>query len=138
MEAIQLIYIIVLLSSLAFGLEAMLLAAGGKLMVFYRKKRARALSVAALAGLATTVPAVLTSAVFALSPIYFGLVLFAYLILVSLIVSVVWAKPAKAPTPAPPKISDREMAKVLEGRGFGGLLKKNKKRRTSRRSAAQK
>jgi hypothetical protein len=138
LEAIQIIYIIALLSSLAFGLEVLLLAVGGKLMVFYRKKRVAALSIAALAGLATTVPAVLTSAVLGLGPIYFGFVLFIYLIVVSLVVSVVvWAKPVKALAPATPKISDREMAKVLEDRGFGGLLKKDKKReRVPRRRAA--
>jgi len=125
----------VLLSSLAFGLEALLLAGGGKLMVFYRKKRARALSFAALAGLATTVPAVLTSVLFALSPIYFGLILFAYLIVVSLIASAVW-KPVKALAPAPPEISEHEIVKTIEKSGFGGLLKKDKRRKRAKRQAA--
>jgi len=108
-------------------------------MVFYSKKRAAALSVATLAGLATTVPAVLTSALLGLNIIYFGFVLFIYLLVVSLVVSVIWAKPVKALAPAPPKISDHEMAKVLEERGFGGLLKTNKKRgRTPKRRTVQK
>ncbi|MEW5994650.1 MAG: hypothetical protein AB1744_09660 [Candidatus Zixiibacteriota bacterium] len=129
MEAIQIIYAAVLLSSSAFGLEALLLAFGGKLMVLYRRKRKLTLALATLAGLAATVPAVLTSVLFGFGVVYFGAVLFLYLILVIVVARLFGPKSLRAPSPEPPKISEGEMIESLEKRGLGDLVKKSKRKR---------
>ncbi|MEW6592243.1 MAG: hypothetical protein AB1305_00930 [Candidatus Hadarchaeota archaeon] len=130
MDAIQIIYAVVLLSSLAFGLEALLLAFGGKLMVQYRRERRRTLALSTLAGVAATVPAVLTSVFLGFGVIYFGAVLFLYLLLVSAIARLLGPKSMRTPPPEPPKISEGEMIESLEKRGLGGLVKKRKRKRS--------
>lgn len=116
-----------LVGSLAFGLEAMLLGLGGKLMVLYRRRKVNTLGIALAVGLAIIAPAIATSAVLALEPLFFCVLVLAYTFVASGIVSVFGAKLVRTPPPPlPPQPSKKEIETMLRKRGLGKLVKKKK------------
>lgn len=131
MNAIDILYLILLVGSLAFGLEALLLGLGGKLMVLYRCRKVKTIVIALAVGLAIVGPAIVTSAALALEPLYFCVVVLAYTFVAGKIISVFRAKLAR--TSAPPLLpqpSEREIKAMLRKRGLGKLVNKKKRRRT--------
>lgn len=131
MGAIDILYIVLLVGSLAFGLEAMLIGLGGKLMVLYRRRRAKTLGMALAVGLGIVGPAVVTSVILALEPLYFCALVLAYMFIASKIVNIFEAKLALTPPrPLPPQPSEREIEVMLRKRGYGKLVRKKRKRRT--------
>lgn len=131
LNAIDILYLILLVGSLAFGLEALLLGLGGKLMVLYRCRKVKTIVIALAVGLAIVGPAIVTSAALALEPLYFCVVVLAYTFVAGKIISVFRAKLARTPAPPlPPQPSEREIKAMLRKRGLGKLVNKKKRRRT--------
>ena len=129
LNAAEILYIILLAGSLAFGLEAMLLGLGGKLMVLYRRQKGKTLAVALAIGLAIVAPAVATSAALALEPLYSCMLVLAYMFIAGKLIGVFWAKLVRAPPPPlPPQPSEKEIREMVEKRGYGKLVRKKKKR----------
>jgi predicted lysophospholipase L1 biosynthesis ABC-type transport system permease subunit len=130
LDAINTLYLILILGSLAFGLEALSLGLGGRLMVLYRRRRVRALALALGVGLAVVGPAIATSAALSLGPIYLCVLVLVYMFVASRIIAVFGAKLAQTPPqPIPPQPSDMEVAEMLRKRGYGRLVKKKRKTR---------
>lgn len=121
---------IMLIGSLAFGLEAMLLGLGGKLMVLYRRRRAKTLAVALVVGLAIAGPATATSMVLSLEPLYFCALVLVYLFIAGGLINLLGAKRVRTPPPPLPPPSEEEMEVIIRKRGYGGLLRKKRKSRT--------
>ncbi|MDI6883906.1 MAG: hypothetical protein QMD00_02025 [Hadesarchaea archaeon] len=129
MSAIDILYLVLLVGSLAFGLEAMLLGLGGKLMVLYRRRKAKTLAIALAVGLSIVGPAVVTSVVFALEPLYFCVLLLAYMFIAGKLISVF--EPGRVrtpPPPLPPRPSEKEIEAMVRNRGLGKLVSKKRKR----------
>ena len=128
MGAIDILYLILIIGSLAFGLEALLLGLGGRLMVLYRRGRVRALALALGVGLAVVGPAIATSAALSLGPIYLCVLVLVYMFAASRIIAVFRARLAQTPPqPIPPQPSDMEVVEMLRKRGYGRLVKKKRK-----------
>ena len=128
LDAINPLYLILVIGSLAFGLEALLLGLGGKLMVLYRRQRARTLVLSLGVGLAVVGPAMATSAALMLEPLYLCVLVLVYVFVASRIISIFGAKLAQtAPRPLPPQPSDLEVEEMLRKRGYDKLVKKKRK-----------
>ena len=119
---------ILLAGSLAFGLEAMLIGLGGKLMVFYRRRRAKTLSLALAVGFAIVGPAVMTSITLAPQPLYFCALVLAYTFIAGKLIGVFGAKLVQTPPPPlPPQPSEKEIEAMVRERGLGKLVRKKKR-----------
>ena len=128
LDAINTLYLILLIGSLAFGLEALLLGLGGKLTVLYRRQRVRTITLALCVGLAIVAPAVITSAALTLEPLYFCVLVLVYMFVASRIISMFGAKVAQTPLqPLLPQPSDMEVVEMLRKRGYDKLVKKKRK-----------
>jgi hypothetical protein len=126
---IEILYAVMLAGSLAFGLEAMLLGLGGKLMVLYRRQKAETVVLALAIGIAIVGPAIATSMVLALEPLYFCVVVLAYMFVASGLINVFGAGLIRtSPPPPPPQLSERDIETMLRKRGLGKLVKKKRKR----------
>jgi hypothetical protein len=129
LDAIGTLYLILVIGSLAFGLEALLLGLGGKLIVLYRRQRVRTLALALLIGAAVVTPAIVTSTAFTLEPLYFCVLV--YVFVASRIISIFGAKLVQTtPRPLPQQPSDLEVEEMLRKRGYGKLVKKKRKTKT--------
>ncbi|MFQ6129484.1 MAG: hypothetical protein ACE5OT_01590 [Candidatus Hadarchaeaceae archaeon] len=127
MNTIDILYLILLIGSLAFGLEALLLGLGGKLMVLYRRQKVKTIVIALAVGLAIVGPAIVTSMALALEPLYFCVVVLAYMFVAGKIISLFRVKLAQTPAPPlPPQPSDREIKAMLRKRRLGKLVKKKR------------
>ncbi len=116
LSAIDIIYIIFLTGSLAFGFEAMLVGLGGKLMVLFRRSRGKTLGLAVVSGLTIVIPAIATSILLTLEPIFFAALVLVYTLVASGLVSLVGARFVRAPPlPLPPKLPDEEVRKMTRG-----------------------
>lgn len=119
---------ILIAGSLAFGLEAMLLGLGGKLMVLYRRRRAKTLVVALAVGLVIVTLAVATSAALALEPLYFCVLVLVYMFIAGKLINVFGPGRVRTPPPPlPPQPSEKEIKAMVRKRGLGKLVKKKKK-----------
>ena len=128
LDAINTLYLIILVGPLAFGLEALLLGLGGRLMVLYRRQRARTLVLSLGVGLAVVGPAIVTSAALTLEPLYFCVLVLVYMFVASRIISIFGAKLVRtSPRPLPLQHSDLEVAEMLRKRGYAKLVKKKRK-----------
>ncbi len=118
---------IFIVGSLAFGLEAMLLGFGGRLMVLYRRRRGKTLAIALAVGLAIVVPAVATSAALMLEPLYFCVLVLVYMFVASGIINMFGpARVQTSPPPLPPQPSENEIEKAIRKRGLGKLVRKKR------------
>lgn len=130
LDAIDILYLILLVGSLAFGLEALLLGLGGKLMVLYRLRKVKTIVIALAGGLAIVGPAIATSVALALEPLYLCVVVLAYMFVAGKIISVFRVRLARTPAPPLPlQPSEREIKAMLRKRGLEKLVKKKKSRR---------
>jgi hypothetical protein len=128
LDAIDTLYLILLIGSLAFGLEALLLGLGGKLTVLYRRQRVRTITLALCVGLAIVAPAVITSAALTLEPLYFCVLVLVYVFVASRIISIFGAKLVQTPPqPLLPQPSDMEVVEMLRKRGYDRFVKKKRK-----------
>lgn len=128
MSAIDILYLILLIGSLAFGLEAMLIGLGGKLMVLYRRHKSRTLVTGLGVGLAIVVPAVIASIALTLEPIFFCALVLVCMLTASGVIKAFGAKSIRTPPPRPlptPAL-ELEVVDMLRKRGFGKLVKKKK------------
>ncbi|KUO41267.1 MAG: hypothetical protein AVW05_02845 [Hadesarchaea archaeon DG-33] len=127
MSAIEILYLILLVGSLAFGLEALFLGLGGKLMVLYRRRKVKTIMIALAVGLAIVGPAIVTSMALTLEPLYFCVVVLAYSFVASKIIGAFRMKLVRTPTPPlPPQPSEREIKAMLQKRGLGRLVSKKR------------
>ncbi|GEM_PF-1191685 len=95
-----------------------MLGLGGKTMLLYRRRKSRMFALAFGVGLTVSVSAVLTSIVFALEPLYFCVLVFAYTFLAGRIVKIAGKKMAGgSPPPVPPPPSELEIIAMLRKRG---------------------
>ena len=130
LDTIELLYIIILTGSLAFGFEALMLGMGGKTMLLYRRRKSRMFALAFGVGLAVSVSAVLTSIVFALEPLYFCVLVFAYTFVAGRIVKMAGKNMVRRPPPPiPPSPSELEIVAMLRKRGHGASVVKDTVRR---------
>jgi hypothetical protein len=136
LSAIEILYILFLIWSLAFGLEVMLIGLGGRLMVLYRRWGPKMFLIALAIGLATVLPAISASIVFNLEPIFFCALLVAFVFVAGGIVNVVGSKRIRTPQPPiPTGPSDEEMKELIRRRGLGELVgKKRMKTRSIKKS----
>lgn len=124
------LYLVLVVGSLAFGLEALLLGLGGKLMVFYRRDRLKMLGLAFAVGLVIVGFAMITAAALSLEPLYLCALVLVYMFAAGKITDKFGAglvKPSPAPLPKQP--SDEELRAMLRRRGFEKLVKKKRGRR---------
>ncbi len=121
-------YLLLLLGSIAFGLEALLLGLGGRLSVLYRRNRIRLIGLALPIGLAIVgVPLAITVA-FDLEPLYLCASVLVCMLVAGKLVNLFEAKLVKpAPLPQPLSTSDEEIKKMLQKRGLDELVKKKRK-----------
>lgn len=127
MSTIEILYIILLFGSLAFGLEALLLGLGGKLTVIYRRRKVKTIVIALAVGVAIVGPAIFTSMALALEPLYFCAVVLAYTLAASKIIGAFRMKLSRTPAPTLlPQPSEREIEAMLQKRGLGKLVKKKR------------
>lgn len=134
LSAIDILYIVFMVGSLAFGLEAMLVGLGGKLMLMYRRRRTATFVTALSIGLLIVVAATVTSMIFKLEPIYFAIIVLIYAFIVGRVIKVFGSKLVGSPPPiVMPKTSEREMEEILVRRGYGNLVDKSEKRRKAAR-----
>lgn len=100
---------------------------GGKLMVLYRRQKVKTIVIALAVGLAIVGPAIVTSMALALEPLYFCVVVLAYMFVAGKIISLFRVKLAQTPAPPlPPQPSDREIKAMLRKRRLGKLVKKKR------------
>lgn len=105
-----------------------MLGLGGKLMRLYHNDRAKTITLAVGVGLAIVAPAVVTSIALALEPLYFCVLVLAYMFIAGRIIRMFFGKVSKPLAPILPTTSEEGIEKMLEERGFGELVKKRKKR----------
>lgn len=125
LNVLYVLYLMFLLGSLAFGLEALLLGLGGQLSVLYRRDRKRVFKMASLVGLAVVGSSILTSAALDFSPLYFCASVLVYTLLASMALSLYRTRLIK-PELQPPPIVDVEIKKMLQKRGFDELVEEEK------------
>lgn len=115
LNAIDIIYIIFLVGSLAFGLEAMSIGLGGKMLVMYRSSRVKTLVISFLSGLIIIGLSIATSMVFATEPLHFAVLVLIYLFVSGKIIGLFGSKLVKqSPLPPLPKQSDEEIAAIAK------------------------
>lgn len=113
LSAIDIIYILFLAGSLAFGFEALLLGLSGKLMVMFRRGRGKTLALALAAGLVIVLPAIATSISLAIEPIFFAALVLVYTLIASGIIKFLGARFVKAPALPPlPKLPGDDAEKA--------------------------
>jgi len=111
---------------LAFGLEALLLGLGGKLLVLYRRQRVRTFGLAFSTGIIIIVPAIITSIVFTLEPLYFCVLVLVYTFIMGRIIKMLGRKIVGTPPPLLLKQpSELEVVTMLRKRGYDKLVKKD-------------
>lgn len=124
MNILHVLYIIFLLGSLAFGLQALLFGLGGKLSVLYRRGQKRVLALALLVGLTVVSLSILTSAVLSLDPLYFCALVLVYTLLAGGALNLLKIKLIKpGPLPPPSPTTDAKIKQMLRKRGFKKLVK---------------
>jgi uncharacterized protein (DUF58 family) len=128
LNASYVLYLILFLGSLAFGLEAMLLGLGGQMSVLYRRNKRKTIALALAFGLMIVGSSAATAAPLRLEPLYVCVLVLGYTFLVG---AVIWNFRTKFMTarelPPPQIASDAEIKSVLEKRGFEAMVKKKKK-----------
>lgn len=127
MNILQVLYIIFLLGSLAFGLQALLFGLGGKLSVLYRRGRKRVLALASLVGLTVIILSIVTSTVLSLGPLYFCASVLVYTLLAGGALNLYKMKRVKpSPLPPPSPTTDAKIRQMLRKRGLKKFVKEEK------------
>jgi len=126
------LYLVLILGSFAFGLEAVRMGLGGQLLVLYSRGRGRALGLASLVGLAIVGLSIFTSSLASNvaagpEPLYLCLAVLSYTLIAGGIVSGLRAKLIKPSPPPPPPILGAEIERMLRRRGFAELAGEEEK-----------
>ncbi len=96
-------------------------------MVLYRRRKVKTIMIALAVGLAIVGPAIATSVALALEPLYFCVVVLAYMFVAGKIISLFRMRLARTPAPPlPSQPSEREIKAMLRKRGLGKLAKKKR------------
>lgn len=129
LSTIEIIYIIFLFGSFAFGLEAMFAGFGGKLLLLFHRRRGITFSLTLGLGLAVVSLGIATSVLFNLEPIYFAVLVILFSLVVGRVVGAFSKKFVESASPPPlPKSIDEEIKKIVSARGYRNLLEKSGKR----------
>jgi hypothetical protein len=112
--------------SLAFGLEALLIGFGGRLIVIYREKPWLTVGLATGIGLSVVGISIVLGFILVLEPLYVCFLLLLFTLAAGRLVAILKPKLVK-PSPTPPPISDAEIGLELRKRGFKRLLRKKKR-----------
>jgi len=121
-------YVLLLIGSLAFGLEALLLGLGGQLPLMYRRKKPETVGLAFGIGLAIICPSIAIAAVLGIGPIYACVLVVVFMFLAGWAVKLSKAKFIKpSPLRLPPPTRDAEIREMLQKKGLGALAKKKKR-----------
>ena len=121
------LYLVLMMGSFAFGLEALLLGLGGKLMVLYRRNQLKVIGLAFAVGGTIVGLAIITAMAFNLGPLYLCALVLAYMFVAGKITSKFGAGRVRpSPPPLPKEPSDEELRAMLRKRGFGKLVKKRR------------
>lgn len=127
MNILQVLYIIFLLGSLAFGLQVLLFGLGGKLSLLYHRDRKRVLALASLVGLTVVSLSIMTSTVLSLGPLYFCASVLVYTLLAGGALNLYKIKRIKpSPLPPPSPTTDVKIKQMLQKRGFKELVEEEK------------
>lgn len=121
-------YVLLLVGSLAFGLEALLLGLGGQLPLLYRRKKPETIGLAFGLGLAIVCPSIAIAAVLGIGPIYACVLVVVFMFLAGWAVRLSKTKFIKPrPLQLPPPTRDAEIKEMLKKKGLGALVKKKKR-----------
>jgi len=121
---VHIVYLMLLLGSLAFGFETLLLGFSGQLSVLYRHSPRYVLKLALLAGLIVVSLSIATAVILDLEPLYLCASVLAYILLMSRVVNRFKTRLIKpGPQPPPLQIDNAEIEQMLHKRGFDGLVK---------------
>jgi hypothetical protein len=127
MVGMQILYLAIILGSLAFGLQSLAIGMGGKLPIFYRRGRAKALALAASIGLTISGLSIFTSHFLNLNPLFLFATVGIYTIIVGKLTCGL-KKVLIEPTHLPEiQTNDADIEKMLDSRGFKKFLKKEVK-----------
>ncbi|MEM3420717.1 MAG: hypothetical protein QW835_02795 [Candidatus Hadarchaeum sp.] len=130
MSVIETIYLIFLIGSLAFGLEAMCFGFGGKILLFLRRRRGTIFLLAYGLGLVIVSLGIGASMFFNLEPIYFAILVMLFSLVAGRIIGALGNRLAGRTTPPPlPESADEEIRKIVSARGYGHLLERSGQRR---------
>jgi hypothetical protein len=122
-----LFYLILIAGSLAFGLEALLIGFGGKLIVIYRERPWLTLGLASGLGLWVVGISVVLGSLLALEALYLCALLLLFTIAAGKIIGLLKPELVKPRLPPPERISDREIERDLKKRGIRKLGRKKRK-----------
>lgn len=121
-------YVLLLVGSLAFGLEAMLLGLGGQLPLMYHRKKSETIVLAFGLGLAIVCPSIAIVVVLGIGPIYACALVVVFMFLAGWAVRLSKTKFIKQrPLRLPPPTRDAEIKEMLQKKGLGALVKKKKR-----------
>ncbi|MEM2878646.1 MAG: hypothetical protein QXG10_03775 [Candidatus Hadarchaeales archaeon] len=120
--ATDILNIVVLLGSFAFGVEAMFIGMGGRLMVEYRRGRRMVLFESALIGLSIAGCAVLTSWSMGLDPPFMALFLAVYTGIAGALIRLFSGGCKERRVIQHEMITDDELKGMLERKGLKGLV----------------
>lgn len=127
MNILHVLYLMFLLGSLAFGLEALLLGLGGQLSVLYRRNWKQVLKLASLIGLVVVSLSIATTTILGLGPLFLCALVLAYTLLSSRIVNLYKVRLVKSGSPPPlSPTADAEIKQILQKRGFSELVEEEK------------
>ncbi len=122
------LYLILLVGSMAFGLEAMLVGFGGRFITLFRKRPWFTLGLATTTGLWVVMVSIVIGTLLALESIYIVAIVLLLTTAAGKIIAAMkpdLGKTSSVPLPKP--ISDGEIKRTLKKKGFKGLAKGRKK-----------
>lgn len=120
-------YFLLLIGSVAFGFEALLVGFGGRLIPLYRQRPWLTLGMASGLGLWVVGISIVIGLALVLEPLYVGGIVVVLTIVAGKIISFVKPELVKTSTLKVKRISDAEIKQDLKKRGMGKLTRKKKK-----------
>jgi len=126
LPAKDILYIILVCGSLAFGIQAMFLGMGGRLMIRYSKSRKRTLTLALGLGLCICVGSIVSNELIGLHIRWLVLWLVAYTGLFGAAIRAFLRKGQQRELRIPAGGSDRDLRKIIEKKGLNGLMKEKR------------
>lgn len=119
-------YFLLLIGSLAFGLEALMLGMGGKIIPLYKSRPLMVLSLSTLLGFWIVIISLTLGLLLALEPIYICAVVLILTIASGRLVQFMKPDLVKKSPPIPEPISEKEIKKTLRKQGLEKVVKKKK------------
>lgn len=112
-------------------MEAMSIGLGGKLMVIYRRSRAKTLAAGLFSGVAIIGISIITSVILSLEPLHFAVLVLIYLFVAGKILGLFGSRlVSPSPIPPLPAQSDAEIEAIVHKRGLGKKSSKKEREKT--------